>query len=78
MPGAQIATYLSHYHQTIPVLNRQKAENVAKTLNCAFLNHFPYLKRPQEPFLGIKIHQNGRFYLKCLFNKAKNPGIFPN
>ena len=78
MPGARVVTHLSRYHQTIPVLERQEAENVAKTLNCAPLGHLPYLKGPREPLPGIENHQNGRFCLKYLLNKAKNPGIFPN
>ena len=76
MPGARVITYLSRYHQTIPILEHQKAENVAKILNCAPLGHLFYLKGPQEPLLRIEIHQNSRFYLKCFLNKAKNPGIF--
>ena len=78
VPGVQLAIHLSRHHKETPLLDRQNAETVAKTLDLAPLGQLPYLKGPREPLLGLETHLNGRFCLKCLPNEAKNPGIFPN
>ena len=51
---------------------------MAKTLDLTFLGQLFYLKKPYKPLFGLETHLDSCFYLKYLFNKAKNPGIFPN
>ena len=75
IPGAQLSSHLSRHHRAIPLLDRQDAENVAKTLDLAPLGDLPYLKGPREPLPGLEIHQNGRICLKCPLNEALNPQI---
>ena len=78
MPGVQLVIYLSRHYKETPFLDRQNAENVAKTLDLAFLGQLPYLKKPHKPLFGLETHLDGRFCLKYPVNKVKNPGIFPD